>query len=313
MSSPRNESISTPHRIGERPIARLPTTENNAKKWSRPITGMMAIASRTFAMLTSAAARPMRNCSASRMGIVGCSAPPASASQPVTMTAHAAMQNIITGRLPRRSRRGPSSHRLLKPPRYAVEITSSTWPSLRPACVLSQAMVNAPNPPTANAHATFARSSFRNGGCCDIASQGTGSLLLRRDSTGGSTSGMRLRKTRLRPPIAALRMKSAANCHAAGCSPSVNAASTMTRKLARFTHAASRVRYLPRTFSGTSAVIHGSHAQLEMPRERLNAKSSSSTSASRAVASSTPVSSGTTASPPMKSTRIPQPAYTKRL
>ena len=84
-------------------------------------------------------------------------------------------------------------------------------------------------------------------------------------------------------------------------------------KLARFWTAWSRPRYLPRNGPGTSAVIHGSHAQLEMPRDRLKQNSSISISASRLSAlRNTPVS-GTNAIAKMNMTRVPQPAYTNRL
>src|SRR5207247_6174164 len=83
-------------------------------------------------------------------------------------------------------------------------------------------------------------------------------------------------------------------------------------KLAKFTQAASRTRYRPRIQAGTSEVIHGSQAQLEMPRERLTAKSNISISARR-VAGSRKTSSGTSAIAKMNRTRAPQPAYTNRL
>src|SRR5687767_10849688 len=85
---------------------------------------------------------------------------------------------------------------------------------------------------------------------------------------------MRLRKMRLIDPIAALKANRTANCHGAGVCPRHRAERIKLMKLARLTQAASRERYFPRTPSGTREAIQGSQAQLEMPRERLKAKSS---------------------------------------
>src|SRR4030095_3529413 len=105
---------------------------------------------------------------------------------------------------------------------------------------------------------------------------------------------MRLRKMRLATPIIALNAKSTANCHAAGCAPRQKPERMKLTKLAKFTQAASRERYRPRREAGTSEVIQGSQAQLEMPRDRLNANSSVNISARR-VDLSRKLSRGTTA------------------
>src|SRR5882724_8703767 len=97
-----------------------------------------------------------------------------------------------------------------------------------------------------------------------------------RSSSGGSTSGIRFKKTKLAAPIIALKPKRAANCHGSGSPARQSAASRKQPKLARFTHPASRARYFPRTGAGTNEVIHGNQAQLEMPRDRLKAKSNRS-------------------------------------
>ena len=95
---------------------------------------------------------------------------------------------------------------------------------------------------------------------------------------------MRFKKLRLVAPMTALKAKRTANCHGFGSPARQNAASRKQTKLARLTHPASRAKYLPRTGAGTSELIQGSQAQLEIPRDRLKAKSSSSSSASRLVA-----------------------------
>src|SRR5438067_9774442 len=105
-----------------------------------------------------------------------------------------------------------------------------------------------------------------------------------RSSSGGSTSGIRLRKNKLAAPMMALKAKRTLNCQACGPLARQAAASKKQPKLARFTHPASRARYLPRTAAGTSEVIQGSQAQLEMPRERLKAKRKRSSNAKRLVA-----------------------------
>src|SRR5512133_2243818 len=129
---------------------------------------------------------------------------------------------------------------------------------------------------------------------------------------------MRLRKLRLTAPIVALNPKRIANCHGRGASvapvpPRQAAAKRNVTKLARFCTAASRARYLPRIEGGTRAVIHGSQAQLEMPLERLKPNSNANNTASRLLAPKNAPVKGTIAMPKMNITRVPQPAYTKRL
>src|SRR5579871_5755344 len=119
---------------------------------------------------------------------------------------------------------------------------------------------------------------------------------------------MRFKKLKLIAPITPLKTNSAENCHACGSSPSVNAATRKVMKLAQFAQAASRNKYFPRNAGGTSPVIHGSHAQLEMPRDRLKQNSSDRTSTSRVFASRNFPVNGTSAIPKMNKTRVPQPA-----
>src|ERR1051325_2884403 len=85
---------------------------------------------------------------------------------------------------------------------------------------------------------------------------------------------MRLRKKRLVAPITALNPNRTVNRHGRGSAPRQKAASTKLKKLAVFTQVASPARSVPRTPAGTAGGIHGSHAALEMPRERLKPKSS---------------------------------------
>ena len=65
--------------------------------------------------------------------------------------------------------------------------------------------------------------------------------------------------------------------------------------------------------AGTSEEIHGSQAQLEMPRDRLKPKSSARINASRDPSFRNGSVSGTSAMPKMNITRAPQPAKTNRL
>src|SRR3954470_19716652 len=106
-----------------------------------------------------------------------------------------------------------------------------------------------------------------------MASQGTREVEVR-TSSGTGVSGMRLRKTRLAAPMSALKAKRMENCQACGSVPRQKAAMTKVMALQKFAHAASRTRYWPRNDCGTSAVIQGSQAQLEIPRERLKQKRS---------------------------------------
>src|SRR5688572_11534707 len=111
-----------------------------------------------------------------------------------------------------------------------------------------------------------------------MSSQGT-RVVETAGSSGGGTSGICFKKTRLIAPITALKVKSTEYCQGCVFPASVAAETRNVMKLATFWTAASRTRYLPRDSGGTRAVIHGSHAQLEIPRERLKQKSSTSSSA----------------------------------
>src|SRR5439155_14627433 len=173
------------------------------------------------------------------------------------------------------------------------------------------ATVNAATPPYANDQATAVFTSFRNGGNASISIHGTGTFETRR-SGGASTSGIRLRNTRLMHPAIALKTNKTENCHGFGLRPSQNAASRKATKLARFTDAASRTRYFPRTSPGTSAVIHGSQPALEMPRERLNPNSSRSSNDICVSGLRNVDVSGTSAIAKINITRVPHPAYTNR-
>ena len=180
--------------MGDTPSVRLPTTENSAKKWLRPIGGTMAIASRVFASPTSEPARPIKNCSAhaSQNGVGHTCA--ASNTQPTTIPNHASSDAVMIGLLPTRSSRVPSSARLASPPRNAADMASNTRPSDMPATDLRNTTTNVPSPPFATDHATFIRSNFRNGGYPPIARHGTGSVEVCPCCSGISGSGMRLRK-----------------------------------------------------------------------------------------------------------------------
>ena len=105
----------------------------------------------------------------------------------------------------------------------------------------------------------------------------------------------------------ALKANTAVNRQPPGSRPSTPAHSSSATMPAVLMTAASRERYFPRTPSGTSPVIHGSHAQLEMPRDRLKQNSSPMSNASRLPASRN-VATGTSAMAKMNSTRTPQPA-----
>src|SRR5687767_2188938 len=122
---------------------------------------------------------------------------------------------------------------------------------------------------------------------------------------------MRLRNFRLIAPKMALRAKITENCQARGESPRQKAASIKVAKLPPLTKAASRERKRPRASAGISDVIHGSHAQLEIPRDKLNPKRQSNMSESRAAGVRNPDVKGTSAIRKINATRIPQPAKTK--
>jgi len=141
-----------------------------------------------------------------------------------------------------------------------------------------------------------------------MSSQGTGVALFRAGSSGGAASGMAFKCFKLTAPMAALNPKTIANCQEAGLEPRHAAANKSAATLAAFTQTASRAKNLPRKDSGTRVVIHGSQAQLEMPRERLNPKSKNNNKASCEERSRNTPARGTAAMAKMKATRVPQPA-----
>src|SRR5205809_1133023 len=88
-------------------------------------------------------------------------------------------------------------------------------------------------------------------------------------SSAMATSGMRLRNERLTAPMAALKPNKRANCHGRVVPARQAAETKKVTKLPELCTPASRARYLPRKAGGTSTVIQGSQALLEMPRETL--------------------------------------------
>ena len=108
---------------------------------------MTAIASPVLDISTSAASRPMRNCSAKTSDSLTGNRPPAADIQPASTAIQAMNANVSTGLLPRRSSRDPRNHRLLSPPRNAVELTSRILPSLIPPSAFRKATVKAVMPP----------------------------------------------------------------------------------------------------------------------------------------------------------------------
>jgi len=82
--------------------------------------------------------------------------------------------------------------------------------------------------------------------------------------------------------------------------------------LAPFMQNWSRAKCRPRAAAGMSSMIHGSHAQLAMPRMVLKTKSSASTSTSRVGASRNPLVSGTAAMRNTTPTRALHPLSTNR-
>src|SRR6266852_1096440 len=274
--------MSSPQRIGANPRDRLPSTEKMAKKWLRPITGTIAIASRVLDICTSAANRPIKNCRARTSASQGARSFPATKLQPATISDQVTKENISTGLLPRWSSREPRNQRLHQPPRNITEFTHRTLPSAMPTSAFKNATVKAVMPPYASDHATMVRSSLRNGAKRTISSHGTPPPEAGAGS-GAVTSGMRLRKNRLATPMRALKQKSTEYCQGRGCWPRHVAASIKLTQLARLTHAASRARYFPRTAAGTSNWIQGSQPALEIPRERLKPNNSRSISARRVV------------------------------
>src|SRR5712692_1256949 len=118
--------MSSPQRIGASPRDKLPTTEKMAKKWLRPITGTIAMASRVLDIWTSAANRPIKNCRARTSGSQGVHTFPATKLQPATISDQVTNENVSTGLLPRLSSRELIFQRLRKPPRNITELTHKT-------------------------------------------------------------------------------------------------------------------------------------------------------------------------------------------
>src|ERR1051326_978901 len=132
-------------------------------------------------------------------------------------------------------------------------------------------------------------------------------------SSGIAASGIRFRNARLMAPITPLKANRIANWKGLGSPASVTAATKNVMKLPVFCTPASRERYFPRSVAGTSRVIHGSQAQLEIPREMLKQQSNARIKTSRVWASRNLPVNGTSAIAKIKSTLVPHPAYTKRL
>src|SRR5262245_11013653 len=108
---------------------------------------------------------------------------------------------------------------------------------------------------------------------------------------------MRFRKKRLAAPASALNANSRENCHGRDEPLSRPAETRKATKHPKFIVAASRTKYLPLKSGGTSSVIQGSQAQLEMPRDRLKQNNSAITNASWLLASRNPPAKGTSATP----------------
>src|SRR5262249_29123264 len=189
--------------------------------------------SRVLDIWTSAASKPMRNCSRSKSGSRTDSAPPERAIHPASTASQAAKQKVKTGLLPNLSKREPRNHRLLNPPRNATDVTSSILSSAMPASVLRNATEKAVRPPYDTDQPTTQRSNHLKGAYPTISSHGTAPFAAR-TSSGISASGMRLRKLRLIAPVTALKANKIANCQGCG-SPARHAAATRkVTKLARF-------------------------------------------------------------------------------
>src|SRR3954451_13193010 len=106
---------------------------------------------------------------------------------------------------------------------------------------------------------------------------------------------MRFRNERLMAPITALKANNMENCQAPG-SPARHAAEIRNvTKLHEFCVAASIDKYFPRNDAGTRIVIHGSQAQLEMPRDRLKQNSRANIRTRRVCGSRNPYVKGTSA------------------
>src|SRR5262245_29232369 len=124
---------------------------------------MIAIASRVFDIWTNAASKPIANCNATTIDSLTPTTSPERAIHPAITTIQVLNENVSTGLLPSRSGRGPRNHKLLRPPKYAVEVTSKIRPSDKPAALRKKATVNAVMPPYATDHPTRLTKSFLNG------------------------------------------------------------------------------------------------------------------------------------------------------
>src|SRR5882724_1622562 len=110
---------------------------------------MIAIANRVFDICTSAANKPIRNSSAMTSQSLKVKIPPEREHQPTSTAIHIAKQNVSTGLLPSRSNREPRNHKLLKPPRKDIDVSTSIFPSAIPPSTFKNATVNAVIPPYA--------------------------------------------------------------------------------------------------------------------------------------------------------------------
>src|ERR1041384_7570561 len=108
-------------------------------------------------------------------------------------------------------------------------------------------------------------------------------------------------------PITPLNRNRMQKRQGAGFHPRQIPAKTNDPKLARFTDACSRTKYLPRIEPGTNDEIHGSHPALEMPRERLKANNRMRIRARRFAPFRNCEVIGPSAMTKMNIARIPQP------
>lgn len=144
---PEQASIRIPQPIGANPIERQLRTEKTAKKWSRLSSGIVPIASRVFAMLVNDEPKPIRNCKNINKPLAVCRYLPAAAVHPASINSHKNIENIITGLLPSESRRGPKTHRLLKPPMNDTEVIIRILSDSIPASDFINATAKADIPP----------------------------------------------------------------------------------------------------------------------------------------------------------------------
>src|SRR5712672_826656 len=105
------------------------------------------MASLVLDICTNAANKPIKNCSIKTSASLNGNNPPESASHPANTASQVAKQNVSTGLLPNRSSREPKNHKLLNPPKNAVDVTSKIFPSAIPASAFRNATVNAVIPP----------------------------------------------------------------------------------------------------------------------------------------------------------------------